>query len=280
MKVLTAMQTYCAKQLFTIRKCLRVMFPKLMLAQARSSIGRWSEVEEDLLSIVVDQARDAVDVGAYAGTYTLRLAKLARAVYAFEPDVQMAAMLRRAAHPNVRVSNSAVSDCEGTSEFHVPSPRGASVAACGSLLVPEGNSYEVRRVATISLDVALANSDVGFVKIDVEGAEQSVLLGARQLIARCRPVILAEANNPEAVATVSAFFQPLDYAGFFVYEGRTFGLHEYVADMQDPRQWDLSLPRRQMRFVNNLFFAPRDAEDRLRAEIDTFLASRVGAPND
>jgi FkbM family methyltransferase len=245
-----------------------------MLAHARSTLQRWSELEEDLLTIVVDRKRDAVDVGAYAGTYTVRLAKLARSVYAFEPDEQMAAMLRRASYANVYVSSEAVADCEGTSEFHVPSPKGAGVASIGSLVVPEGTEYEVKRVTTTTLDTAVPNADVGFLKIDVEGAEQSVLIGARQLIARCQPVILAEANNPEAVATVSAFFETLDYAGFFVYQGTTLGLHQYTIDMQDPSQWKPSMPRREMCFVNNFFFAPRDAEKWLRTEIDSFLAAQ------
>lgn len=270
------MQPYFLKQ---IRSTLRVMFPKLMLAHARSEIKCWSEVEEDLLTIAVDRQRDAVDVGAYAGTYTLSLAKLARSVYAFEPDVEMEAMLQRVAPPNVRVSSNAVSDREGTDEFHVPSSKGWHIVPCGSLVAPQGQDYEVRIVETTTLDAALANSDVGFIKIDVEGAEDSVLRGARQLIARCRPVILIEANNPEAVATVSAFFEPLEYAGFFVYEGKTFGLPEYRVSMQDPQQWNPHVTRRQMRFVNNLFFAPSDAEKSLRAEIDRFLDRETGMPN-
>jgi FkbM family methyltransferase len=269
------MQARYLKQLFKIRHLLRLMFPKLMLSHARSGFERWSEAEEDLLAIVVDRERDAVDVGAFAGTYTVRLAKMARTVYAFEPDTQMAAMLQRVADPNVRVSSEAVSDREGTSDFHLPSPDGLGVVPIGSLVTPEGSDYEVRRVKTTTLDAALATADVGFLKIDVEGAEQSVLRGAQHLIARCRPVILAEANNPDAVATVSAFFQPLDYAGFFVYEGTTFGLDEFTAEMQDPRQWDLGVPRRQMRFVNNFFFAPTGAEKALRSEIDSFLTARV-----
>ena len=250
-----------------------------MYAHAHSKMKHWTEVEQDLLPVVVDRRRDAVDVGAYVGSYTLHLAKLARTVYAFEPDVEMATMLRRVAPPNVRVFHNAVSDQEGTSEFHVRSLKGHRAVTCGSLVAPRGGDYgdyDVRLVKTTTLDAALANSNVGFIKIDVEGAEQSVLIGAQQLIARCRPVILLEANTPEAVAAVSAFFESLEYAGFFVHGGRTFGLREFKVDMQDPWPCDEHAPRREMRFLNNFFFAPSDAETELRAEMDKFLARETG----
>jgi hypothetical protein len=129
----------------------------------------------------------------------------------------------------------------------------------------------VRIVRTTTLDAALANSDVGFIKIDVEGAEHSVLVGGRQLIARCRPVVLVEANTPDAVAAISSFFEPLGYTGFFVREGRTFGLREFKAYMQNPLLLEEPVPRRQMRFLNNFFFAPGEAEAELRGEMDRFL---------
>ncbi len=258
-----------------IRKLLRAMFPKFMHAYALSD-KHWSEVEEDLLPIVVDRQRDAVDVGAYVGSYTVALAKLARTVYAFEPDVELATLLRRATPPNVRVSHNAVSDRGGTTEFHVPLLAARRAVTCGSLVAAPGRDYDVRVVRTTTLDGALANSDVGFIKIDVEGAEHSVLVGGRQLIARCRPVVLVEANTPDAVATVSAFFKPLGYAGFFVREGRTFELLEFKADMQDPRLHEEPVPRRQMRFLNNFFFAPSEAETELRDKMDRFLARETG----
>lgn len=255
-----------------IRKLFRVVFPKIMLARARSRLKSWNEVEADLLEIVADRQRDAVDVGAYAGVYTMRLAKLARTVYAFEPDAEMAGMLRRAAPPNVRVSTSAVSSREGTSAFHVPLSNGRRAVVCGSLVAPQGRHCEVRTAKTVTLDAVLADSDVGFIKIDVEGAEQLVLLGARRLLARCRPVILAEANDSKAVATISAFFEQLDYTGFYVYEGKTFGLREYDAKMQKKQQLCAGLPSSQACFANNYFFVPSEAEKELRTEIDRFLA--------
>jgi len=269
------MKTANIKLLRAIRKLLRTMFPKFMHAYELSH-KHSGEVEEDLLPIVVDRQRDAVDVGAYVGSYTVALAKLARVVHAFEPDVELATLLRRATASNVRVSNNAVSDRGGTTEFHVPLFEGRREVTLGSLVAAPGRDQYVRIVGTTTLDADLPKSDVGFIKIDVEGAERSVLVGGRQLIARCRPVVLVEANTSDAVETISAFFEPLGYAGFFVREGRTFGLSEFNADMQDPRLLEEPVPRRQMRFVNNFFFAPRDAETQLRDEMDRFLARESG----
>lgn len=268
-------RTYYMNQARATRRLFRVMFPKLMLARKR----RRSEIEIDLLPIVADRQRDAVDVGAYAGVYTMRLAKLARTVYAFEPDVEMAAMLQRAVPANVRVSSNAVSDRQGTAEFHVPLSKGRRAVTCGSLVVPQGCDYEVRTVKTTTLDAALANADVGYIKIDVEGTEQWVLLGAQQLIARCRPVILAEANKPEALATVAAFLERLGYVGFFVYGGKTLGLDEYKVEMHGKWQGGpVAVARKQGRFVYNFFFAPSEAEKGLRTEMEGFLA-RPGPSN-
>jgi FkbM family methyltransferase len=255
-----------------IRNVLRVTFPKVMHAHALSH-KHWSEVEEDLLPIVVDCRRDAVDVGAHVGSYTVALAKLARTVYAFEPDVELATLLRRASPENVRVFQEALSERKGTSEFHVPLVAGHRSVTLGSLVAPSGSDCDVRTVTTTTLNAVLANAEIGFIKIDVEGHELAVLAGGRELIARCRPVVLVEANTPDAVTAVAAFFDALEYGGFFVHGGRTFGLAEFDPDMQDPKLLAEPVPRRKMRFLNNFFFAPSDAVARLRGGVDSFLAS-------
>jgi FkbM family methyltransferase len=251
-----------------------VIFPSVMHARALSH-KHWSEVEEDLLPIVVEPGRDAVDVGAHIGSYTVALAKLAHTVFAFEPDVELAYLLRRAAPPNVRVSRNALSDRMGTSTFHVPWVNGHYASGLGSLVVPSGYDYRIRTVPTTTLNAALTDAEVGFIKIDVEGHERSVLIGGRDLIARCRPVVLVEANTPDSVAAVASFFDNLRYTGFFVRGGRTFGMTEFNPDMQDPKLLEEHVPRRLMRYLNNFFFVPSDALDQLREEIDRFLTGEA-----
>jgi len=252
-----------------VRSGLRATFPKSVHAYELSR-KCWLEVEEGLLPAVVDRNRDAADVGAYVGRYAVALAALARTVYAFEPEAGLAAMLRRAAPSNVRVHHGAVADRCATAPFHVPVSAGRRNVTNGSLIASAGTTADTRVVRTTTLDAALADADVGFMKIDVEGAERLVLAGARELIGRCRPVVLVEIVGASEVTAVRDFFAPLGYAGFFVRDGRTLALAEFTPDMQD-RELHAG-PRRQMRFVSNFFFAPGPAVPGLRSAAGELLA--------
>lgn len=50
-----------------------------------------------------------------------------------------------------------------------------------------------------------------FLKIDVEGAEFAVLVGGKQMIRRCRPVICAEADRPDLNGKVFQWLRQLGY---------------------------------------------------------------------
>jgi FkbM family methyltransferase len=232
------------------------------------SHDEWSEVEEDLLPFVIDPARAAVDVGAHVGSYTARLAQIVPRVFAFEPDPEMAGLLRRAAPGNVVVSTDAVSDTAGWKTFRVPVQAGLVSVTLGSLENNDSSSTIERQVRTTTLD-QLADEDIGFIKVDVEGHEAQVLAGGREVLRRRRPVFLLEANDAEHVARLTEFFADCDYAGFFVHpDGGTRSIAQLTPDLQDGAELARPVTRRQMRFVNNFFFAPRDEAEELRRRVD------------
>jgi FkbM family methyltransferase len=254
----------------TVRQALRRLFPKLMHKRALSR-DTWSELEEDLLPAVVDSGRAAVDVGAHAGSYTVKLARIAPKVFAFEPDTEMADLLRRAAPRNVVVSSDAVSDTAGMKTFRVPVAEGRASVTLGSLAPLESVATVDRQVRTTTLD-QLADEDIGFVKIDVEGHEAEVLAGGRELLRKRRPVFLLEANDADDVARLGAFFADQDYAGFFVHpDGGTRAIEELTPDLQDRAELARSVTRREMRFVNNFFYAPTDEAEALRRRLEAAL---------
>jgi FkbM family methyltransferase len=118
------------------------------------------------------------------GFWSFLLSQWFKKVYAFEPSAEMRALFaRNVTAPNVQVFPVALSDRNGRGSLRRP-----VAGNSGSTFVEMDvdGDVECRTLDSYQL------SDVGFIKIDVEGAEYLVLSGARETIARSRPLIIAE----------------------------------------------------------------------------------------
>ncbi|HEX6372114.1 MAG TPA: FkbM family methyltransferase [Longimicrobium sp.] len=151
-----------------------------------------------------------LDVGANVGYYTLLASVLVGeggAVHAFEPEPRNAGFLRRHVQinrlRNVTVQQAAVSDRAGTARFTFGTGSGTGHLA-------DAGALEVR---TLRLDDYCAQHAPApaAIKIDVEGAEMSVLHGARETLARLRPVIFLSTHGPEVHRASLAFLRQLGY---------------------------------------------------------------------
>jgi FkbM family methyltransferase len=170
--------------------------PKRLYAHYRAGRElrrRACEPELKLLPYLVDPRRCSVDIGANRGTYTYFLARLTPHVFAYEPNPAMRRYLTAAADGNVTVSDKALSDHNGEAVLTIPT-RGKRCSNNRSSLEKSDTSGSDHVQLTVSAgrldDEPL--SDVGFIKIDVEGHEQRVLRGAREIVFRDRPVMLIE----------------------------------------------------------------------------------------
>ncbi|MEG4533448.1 FkbM family methyltransferase [Microcoleus sp. D2_18a_D3] len=142
-----------------------------------------------------------VDAGANTGIYTVLAAKLVGdvgKVLSFEPGEESYQNLDRNVKLNnltqVKLFKSALSDTEGTAKFyHIDNaPNSYSLGGDGS----ENTTYE--EVATTTIDSVLNREGiegVDFIKMDVEGAEEYVLQGAKSLFSKMRPTVLFEINE-------------------------------------------------------------------------------------
>ena len=145
-----------------------------------------------LLESVVRPGSNCVDVGAHIGSTLSDIVRRSpRGKHlAFEPVPRKAAWLRRK-FPEVEVREVALADRTGTVTFAEDRKRPgfSSIAHAGS---PPAGEFTVPcdRLDNI-VDPARR---VGFLKIDVEGAELLVLRGATELIRRDRPTILFESG--------------------------------------------------------------------------------------
>jgi len=152
----------------------------------------WNPVEYEAFRAALRPGDVALDVGANVGAYTILFGlwtgQTGR-VLAFEPAPEAYAGLRRHVELNrlaetVETLRMAVSDRVGEAEFVSLGSQGTN-----HLVGVDGGTAGVIRVPTTTIDTVCAERKLHprVIKIDVEGAELSVLRGARATIAGMAP---------------------------------------------------------------------------------------------
>ena len=111
-------------------------------------------------------------------------------------------------------------------------------------------------------------TDVGFVKMDVEGHELAVLQGASRLLETQRPTVLVEieqhSERSGVFDSVVKYFGDRSYTGEFLRKGRWHpigeldrGTNEALANRAAQRGYGANLFLYARRYVHNVVFKPR-----------------------
>ena len=143
---------------------------------------------------------NVIDVGANAGQILEFLVKAfpRGRHFAFEAIPELCGELGRK-FPHVSVHNLAVADYTGTVSFnHVTTNSGFSGIQRRTDLRAEDQVAQIEVAVGRLDDLIPAGLPIGFLKIDVEGAELGVLRGARRILSEFRPTILFEHGAPSA----------------------------------------------------------------------------------
>ncbi|MBA2531897.1 MAG: FkbM family methyltransferase [Nocardioidaceae bacterium] len=158
--------------------------------------GRFERALLDFVIPRVPAGGFCVDVGAHVGYWTVPLAAAVGptghvvAIEAHEPNVLR---LRRNLDlndlTNTDVLNAAAQDRSGQAQLGV-----SGTSSSWNSLVSSGtyfqDSVSVVTVPAVSLDALTLPESIDLLKIDVEGAEDSVLAGAATVLPRCSMLVL------------------------------------------------------------------------------------------
>lgn len=150
------------------------------------------------LEVIPDnRRRTAIDVGAHVGLWSRRMAAHFDRVIAFEPHPLLVECYRKNLHDrdNVLLFGAIVTDKERkgdrASVTYVPGNSGNTHVEINQ----PGN--DTRSVRTTALD-EMQFDDVDLVKIDVEGWEVPVVLGARETLLKHKPFVVIEQKPDNA----------------------------------------------------------------------------------
>jgi FkbM family methyltransferase len=154
-----------------------------------------------------------LDVGANIGALTVPMAQVPgiTAVHAFEPQPRVRELLEENVHlttpPDgpVVIHPYALGSAPGI--LHIPDIDYTALGNFGGVALGDTGTTEVE-VRTLD---SLRLQKVTLMKVDVEGAEAAVLRGARETIARCRPILYLENDRPEKEADLLALLDELGY---------------------------------------------------------------------
>lgn len=197
------------------------------------NLGKFETRELEFASQYIRPGMTVLDVGAHQGLYTIlasrRVGPLGR-VFSFEPSprerralrVNLALNFSR----NVRVEGLALGSQETTADLYIVDRYYTGYNSFRPPKVPQSASILTVQVNTLDGWLTAARIDqVDFIKLDVEGAELSVLKGARECLAKARPVLLVEVAQIRTAAwgydaaEIVRFLERMGYKWFEILDG-------------------------------------------------------------
>ena len=176
----------------------------------RESLDLWHEITK--------KEGTFIDVGAHTGLYTLTAMKANKEnnVICFEPYFMNLSRLITNLRLNGLIKNvspilGAISDFDGKSKFKITTEK--SYMSKGGKISEEGLDIDVHQLDTLYFDKL--EKKINGMKIDTEGEDYKVLLGAENIIKKYEPEIIIEVRE-ENKRDINNFLKKYNYKFFNV----------------------------------------------------------------
>ena len=179
--------------------------------------------EEELKADIVQYLpRNGVffDVGANIGIISFFIRKFYPdvSIHAFEPGKTVSRCIEKTLEFNKTkkfvLVKKGIADHKGVAEFFID-PKSTGGSSITRKHVGKNNN-NIERIELISLDEYVLENGIvpSLIKVDVEGAENLVIKGARNLIQKHRPVLIIECDNKNILSNLQLWSE--------VFEGYNF----------------------------------------------------------
>jgi len=244
-----------------LKKLVEKVFPVKQQLRLRYLYARiFNKLDEEMLHVtkLLQNKRRFLDIGANMGIYSFYFHNMFENINAFEPLAEITKRLAALQSDSLTIHNVALSNKKGKLEFYIPSINGELMPSLASLEKRDvGNEERIEeRIVDVDTVDNYGFDDVDLIKIDVEGHEQFVILGAIETIKRTRPILIVEIEQRHINTDINEVFQTilnLGYNGFFLQNGTLYPLESFsYKSNQMPFLQNVMAKE----YVNNFIFTP------------------------
>lgn len=171
--------------------------------------GEFSRGEVELFEFAICKQDVVADIGANFGAHTLVFSRLAKTVYAVEPQRMVY---------NALCGTLALNDITNVIAVNCAIGETSGAIGCVNIDPNVENNFGgmgLRELPTESIEYTIPllpfTSHVNFMKVDVEGMEVEVIKGSAEMIKACRPTIYIENDRKDHSEELIKLLQSLGY---------------------------------------------------------------------
>jgi FkbM family methyltransferase len=245
-------------------------------------------IENELLLIqyFLDSDSTFIDVGANLGQYIFKAEGIIPRsnIFAFEPHPALNKRLSKL-FSGIRLSQDALSDTEGNTQFKIPYFNNREIHTRGTL---KTEHIEIDETNSVLIDVHISTLNkfsetskiekISLVKIDVEGAEFDVIKGANEMVEKFHPVFIIEIEQRHHKTSILDFIMNLEKTGQYTCCYFDTIDQQLKTDIKDKKIEDIqSLDNhgKNRLFINNFIFIPAMIAEIKIDEINTKIRKAV-----
>jgi len=180
--------------------------------------GPFESGELAFVSSFLRSGEVALDIGANVGLFSVVMAAAVGEegrIFSFEPVpsnvARLARNLRRNDFRNTQIFPVALGDVDAEMRLHMSVDPAYPSLHEVQLGLGDGTALPVNVRTLDDIWHEAGKPSIAFIKMDVEGAEINVLMGAPRLLSICRPSLLVEANSKEHLAQLKDHLFRLGY---------------------------------------------------------------------
>ena len=230
----------------------------LLKKRLERAIKKNYENELKILDKIINRKLESVDVGVYRGVYSYKMSQISKHVHSIEPNPLIYPYLKKNLKKiikNISLYNIAASNNKGFAKLKIPKRFNTlnksnyeEMYRLGASTIHKKNNlnndaFISKKIKKNKLDNLLKKRKIGFIKIDVEGHEKNVIIGASKIIKKNKPVLLIEIEEKH---TSEKVIKTIDFIN-------NYGYKSYILN----RKKLIEVKKNNIKFKNNFIFLPQ-----------------------